>query len=488
MKNILLLCSMFYSLLAFSTEKSTSTPTPNLRFKDGRFKIAQLTDIHWRDNSSNVIKTKSTILSVLQIEKPDLLVLSGDIITGSPVDKGYEWLFEILKQVNIPYVLLMGNHDPEVMEKKEIFDRLAKEPLCIGHKGKENLSGFGNFILPIQASDGSDKIQALLYCMDSGDYSPDKRKYGQYGWIKRDQVEWYRQESQKFTQQNGGTPLPALAFFHIPLPEYKNITTYFTTYGAYGEECCSPQINSGMFFAMTEMKDVMGVFVGHDHHNDFIGQECGIALAYGRVTGYDADSDLERGARIIELQENQFSFTSWITTPKGSEYCYHYPEGIISNTQSGSDYLPALPFTPEKQGVQYSYYEGHFSYVTDLLVKGEKKQEGIMKNFDISDAPAKDHYAYMFKSYIYIDKKDVYTFALSSDDGAILYIDGELLINNDGSHSNQEKRQKIGLEKGFHEIQLFYFEDFGGENLLLEIAGSNQSLSPVTNEILFLPN
>ena len=77
---------------------------------------------------------------------------------------------------------------------------------------------------------------------------------------------------------------------------------------------------------MTEMKDVMGVFVGHDHHNDFIGQECGIALAYGRVTGYDADSDLERGARIIELQENQFSFTSWITTPKGSEYCYHYPE------------------------------------------------------------------------------------------------------------------------------------------------------------------
>jgi hypothetical protein len=43
------------------------------------------------------------------------------------------------------------------------------------------------------------------------------------------------------------------------------------------------------------------------------------------------------------------------------------------------------------------------------------------------------------------------------------------------------------LEKGFHEIQLFYFEDFGGENLLLEMAGSNQSLSRVTDEMLFLP-
>ena len=30
-----------------------------------------------------------------------------------------------------------------------------------------------------------------------------KRKYGQYGWIEKDQVEWYRQESQKYTQQNG---------------------------------------------------------------------------------------------------------------------------------------------------------------------------------------------------------------------------------------------------------------------------------------------
>jgi hypothetical protein len=26
--------------------------------------------------------------------------------------------------------------------------------------------------------------------------------------------------SNKYTQTNGGTPLPSLAFFHIPLPEY----------------------------------------------------------------------------------------------------------------------------------------------------------------------------------------------------------------------------------------------------------------------------
>lgn len=52
----------------------------------------------------------------------------------------------------------------------------------------------------------------------------------------------------------------------------------------------------------------MGVFVGHDHDNDFIGIDKGIALGYGRVTGADAYGELTRGARIIELYEDQFKF------------------------------------------------------------------------------------------------------------------------------------------------------------------------------------
>ena len=35
-----------------------------------------------------------------------------------------------------------------------------------------------------------------------------------------DQINWYRQQSAAYKAQNGGQPLPALAFFHIPLPEY----------------------------------------------------------------------------------------------------------------------------------------------------------------------------------------------------------------------------------------------------------------------------
>ncbi len=49
-----------------------------------------------------------------------------------------------------------------------------------------------------------------------------------------------------------------------------------------------------MFASFLDMRDVMGVFVGHDHDNDFIGIDKGIALGYGRVTGADAYGELTR--------------------------------------------------------------------------------------------------------------------------------------------------------------------------------------------------
>ena len=48
------------------------------------------------------------------------------------------------------------------------------------------------------------------------------------------------------------------------------------------EEACAPKLNTGMFAAMKESGDVMGIFVGHDHDNDYAVMWKGILLAYGR--------------------------------------------------------------------------------------------------------------------------------------------------------------------------------------------------------------
>ena len=57
--------------------------------------------------------------------------------------------------------------------------------------------------------------------------------------------------------------------------------------GRAAEDECPGALNTGMFAAMVETGSVMGVFVGHDHDNDYVVAEKGIALGYGRFSGDD---------------------------------------------------------------------------------------------------------------------------------------------------------------------------------------------------------
>ena len=54
---------------------------------------------------------------------------------------------------------------------------------------------------------------------------------------------------------------------------------------------------------------------------------------------------------------------------------------------------------------------------------------------------------------------------MASDDGAVLYIDGEKVVDNDGSHSAFLATGQIPLRKGFHAFQLPYLEDYEGQSL-----------------------
>ena len=456
-----------------------------LRFKEGKLRIAQLTDVHWEPNSEKSEKNPETILKVLEMEKPDVVILTGDIVTDKPAVKGWKKVVDMMEKAEIPFAVTMGNHDAENLSEDSIYHILCQSRLFLGEKGPEALSGTGNYILPVYASDGTDKVNALLYCLDSNDYTPDSEKYGNYAWIDRNQINWYLEQSRAYAEKNQGKALPALAFLHIALPEYKHLHGRPDMYGHLGEDGGCPKINSGMFHAMIEAGDVMGVFAGHDHDNDYIGQEYGIALAYGRVSGHDAYGDLERGARIIELQEGKRQFDTWIATPSGKSLVYYYPSAITSDDEAVTP-LPAKQVSPTKNGVSYIYYEGKFKHTDHFKTNGVKKDEGTMPNFSILNAPAKDHFGYEFKTYIYIPKTGVYNFYLYSDDGSLLYIDGKVVIDNNGSHSAARKGGKIALEEGFHELHLLYFEDYMGQELKVKISSRWMEEQFISDKMVFL--
>ena len=317
MKNVVLLTLLVCACLTvFSKNKEA------LKFnQDGSFKIVQFTDMHFHYNS-----TKSTVVlemmnEVLDSEKPDLVIFTGDIVTKRPLQKGWAKVTEPLVKRSIPWAVTIGNHDDEQDKKRtDILPLLENIPFNMSIEGDETVFGFGNYVLPIQSQTG-EKTAALLYCMDSNAYTPIKG-VGDYGWFRASQIDWYRQVSCEWMKKNEGKPLPALAFFHIPLPEYKDAWEMKDKklVGVKNEAVCSPALNSGMFAAMLHQGDVMGTFVGHDHDNDFLAPYCGIALAYGRFSGGTTIyGDLTNGARVIELKESKRKFTTWLRIRGGEQ-------------------------------------------------------------------------------------------------------------------------------------------------------------------------
>lgn len=474
-----ILTALFTSLILLGAYAQKS-----VAFREGKLKIVQLTDIHWDPQSKNCAQTAQTIEAVLALEKPDIAMLTGDVVTEKPGPEGWKAIIALLEKAQVPFTVMMGNHDAEVMPKQEIYDLLAQSPYFIGEKGPETIHGCGNYVVPVYGADHK-TTKALLYCIDSNDY-PESKDYGTYDWIHFDQVAWYRQTSARFTKENGGNPLPALAFFHIALPEYDAIPNNGTMLGEKNEGSGASKINSGLFASFIEMGDVMGAFVGHDHDNDFIGTHYQIALAYGRVTGTDAYGNLERGMRVIELKENERSFDTWVRTPSKKGDIFYYPSGLTSLDEEQMSYLPATTTKAGKPGVAYTYYEGKFKSTADVL-KAQPVKEGTFRNFSIKEAAADDHFGYQFRSLINIPEKGVYKFHIYSDDGARLFIDGQEVIDNDGSHSAGEATGKVALEKGLHEIRVIYFEDYMGQALEIGITGKNLPKQVLPDEMLFLP-
>ncbi len=305
----LVLCLMVAACVpmgvACGEETKGDTPVRLTFRENGTFRIVQFADIHWSLGFEKDRMSLDLMAAVLDAEKPDLVVYTGDNLSGGCLlpEKGLERLASPAIERGIPWALVFGNHDDEGPASREDQMEIVRAlPHCLSMPGPEDVDGVGNFILPVHASSDADKAAALLYFFDSLAYREHEGKKV-YDYIQPAQVRWYKETSRGCAEANGGKPLPALAFFHIPLVEYNDVWETGECIGVKQEDvCCSP-INSGLFEAMKEQGDVAGVFVGHDHVNDYVGELDGIYLGYGRGSGYTAygAKGFPRGARVIEL-------------------------------------------------------------------------------------------------------------------------------------------------------------------------------------------
>lgn len=302
-----------------------------LRFKKGLFKIVQITDLHYKLGVKASEQGLACVREMVETEKPDLVVVTGDIIYSAPADSTLSVVLKTFAKLGVPFCMTFGNHDYDFKTPAvTLYNQMQKTPNCVMPvlQGKNT-----DYSLSILSSNGK-RTAAVLYCIDTHN-KPAIGGIGGYQWISHNQITWYRQRSMVYKQKNGGRPVPSLAFLHIPLPEFNYATdnTQCPMYGSRLEKAYSPSINSGMFASIKEMGDIMGVFCGHDHDNDYAVSYFNVLLAHGRFSGGNTEyNHLKRGARVIVLKEGKREFDTWIREVGGNVlYRTTYPKSYVKD-------------------------------------------------------------------------------------------------------------------------------------------------------------
>ena len=309
------------SLMALAGALAVNAQESVLKFNDnGKFKIVQFTDTHIIAGDKRCDAAMERMAEVLDAEKPDFVIYTGDLIFGRPAKESLLQAIDPVVSRGIPFGVTWGNHDDEEgLTRQELFDLIKDIPTNFTDT-VEGITGVTNYALPIKSSNGK-KDAFVLYVIDSNSYSKMEEVDG-YGWVAPDQINWYKEQSKAYTSANNGNPLPALAFFHIPVPEFHEAVASEKNFmlGVRKEKVCSPEVNSGLALAMLEARDVMAISVGHDHVNDYLVKWREIMLCYGRYTGGSTvynDVHGGNGARVFELTEGERSFKTWIRIKDG---------------------------------------------------------------------------------------------------------------------------------------------------------------------------
>lgn len=309
-------------LLAWGTASARAQQRPLLRFgEDKTFRIAQFTDMHLDPSKPRRLaeaeKTFARLDRILATERPDLVVFTGDVVTGAPAEGMWRRLLDTMTARRVPFCVVLGNHDAEQDLSRREIGRIVTS-----YAGSLNtLDGAGELAdRELEVFGGDPQRPALLlYCLDSHAESTLEGVAG-YDWFRTEQVAWLRGRCRARTADNGGSPVPSLAFFHIVLPEYLPAwrDPAKSRIGRAAEEECPGALDTGMFAAMVETGSVMGTFVGHDHDIDYLVADKGICLGYGRFSGDDTTyNNLRPGVRLLQLAEGERGFETWIREDDG---------------------------------------------------------------------------------------------------------------------------------------------------------------------------
>lgn len=136
-------------------------------------------------------------------------------------------------------------------------------------------------------------------------------------------------------------------------------------------------------------------------------------------------------------------------------------------------------------GLQYKYYEGNFNTQPDDYTQYVLLKAGVVNNLSLTPRIKDDNFAFYYYGFFKAPANDIYTFYTTSDDGSKLYIDSDLVVNNDGAHASVEKSGNILLKEGYHQLVIKFSEQGGGQELSAAFKTSDIAKSNLPDSLLF---
>ena len=314
------------------------------------FKVLQLTDVHIGGGWMSLKKDSmalNAVAAMVTAEKPDLVIVTGDIAYPVPFQAGTfnnkppaKMFASMMEKLGVYWTLCFGNHDTEAYsfyDREKISDFYAEGDYeyCLYQPGPADVDGFGNQIINVK--DPSGLVTQSLFLFDSHSYT-DGDIFGvmwKYDNIHQNQINWYKQNLDLYNEENrklrpNAKTLRSAAFFHIPLGEYKrawedyvengfqdtdNTQFVYGTAGETGKVVYCGVGDDELFETFLEKGSTQAVFCGHDHYNNFSLTYHGIRLTYGMSVDYLAYPGIykkgtQRGCTVIEFKpDGSFSCT-----------------------------------------------------------------------------------------------------------------------------------------------------------------------------------
>lgn len=272
---------------------------------DRQFRILQLTDLHYMDETTDTL-TDALIQDIVLSQQPDLLVLTGDQTMSPKSAMLYERMSKMLDSLETPWTFVFGNHDAEGSNHQSLITAVQGSK-CLTFEPGDAALGYSDFRIDLVDQRG--KTRWHLFFLDTHSdetYQIDHMPVWGYSSVNPNQIRWYEDSLRNSYRQNGSI-VPSLVFLHIPPYEVQSIhreegSIYL---GEYNERPSTPPLDRGFVTAAIHLKSTKAIFAGHDHLNDFTFEYNGLLLAYGRISGHYEYGmpGFPKGARLIEIDQ-----------------------------------------------------------------------------------------------------------------------------------------------------------------------------------------